>query len=288
MKMILHFRDKVASSNAYEIALYVIRKCGIWDLLKSDMSIEGINRMENLNALLDGIKEFVEDDEFDESAAADKSLHSYIQNVALLTDQDQESEQRDYVTLMSVHSAKGLEFGSIFVVGMEEKLFPSFMSMSSPEQLDEERRLFYVAITRAKKFLTLTYAVSRYQYGQIKYNDPSRFLEEIPEVHLEMPLAKVTMNTISLSGPQKSGITGHFKPKTRTRTQAPGIKVENFKASPAQDIQPGAEVLHLRFGKGKVLSIDGQRDKRVATIFFKDIDNPQRRIMLKFAKLQVL
>jgi DNA helicase-2/ATP-dependent DNA helicase PcrA len=249
-----------------------------------------MGRLENLNALLDGISTFVEEgSNIDpDTASPDTSLAAYLQNIALLTDLDNESESPDFVTLMSVHAAKGLEFKSVFIVGMEEKLFPSFMSMDTIEALDEERRLFYVAITRAEQFLTLSYATSRYRYGQMRYNEPSRFLEEVPKGHMEStayvrsrpsdgPEPKVIQ-------PKKSGVQGNFQ------RQSAGLKIDpkDFKPSPSSEIQPGMKVLHLKFGEGKVLSIDGGANNRIATIFFQEVDNPQRRIMLKFAKLQIL
>ena len=239
--------------------------------------------MENANALLDGIKSFIENDEVgDDNAQDDKSLTSYIQNIALLTDFDEEEQRSDYVSLMSVHSAKGLEFKSVFVVGLEENLFPSFLSHGSPEQLDEERRLFYVAITRAEKYLTLSYAGSRYQYGQIRYNDPSRFLEEIPEDHFEST-GQIRERPMFA----KPKLLGGLKRVNTSYTA--NVDPSTFKPSPSHKIERGMEVLHLKFGKGIVHKIDGARDNRVATISFEEIhDNPERRIMLKFAKLQIL
>jgi len=185
---------------------------------------------------------------------------------------------------MSVHAAKGLEYKSIFVVGLEEKLFPSMMSMDSIEGIDEERRLFYVAITRAEQFLTLTFANSRYRFGQMRYNQVSRFLEEIPIGHVESTHAVRSKANF----PESSGATvqGKFK---RT-ANAPAFKIDpsKFKPNSSAEIQAGMRVLHLKFGEGKVLSIDGGKDNRVATIFFKGVDSPQKRIMLKFAKLQIL
>ncbi len=291
-KMVVVFANKAASMNAYELATLIAKQSGLLDLLKSDNTVEGMGRMENVNSLLDGIKEFVENDEVGEDGTlSDKSLTSYLQNIALLTSLDNEDENEEYVTLMSVHSAKGLEFKSVFVVGMEEKLFPSFMSMDTPEQLDEERRLFYVAITRAEQLLTLTFAKSRYQFGQMRYNDPSRFLQEISSEHLESSSPVFGRGSAqqqkTVTTPVSSGVRGNFR---KTRSTAPTLRADpaTFKPNPSSEIQTGMKVLHLKFGKGKVLSIDGANDNRVATIFFEGIDDPQRRIMLKYAKLQIL
>ncbi len=288
--MIGAFTKKTDGANAYELATLVARQSGILALLKADNSVEGMGRMENINSLLDGIKDFVENDEIiDEATLPDKTLSSYLQNIALHTALDNEDDTEDYVTLMSVHSAKGLEFKSVFVVGLEDKLFPSFMSMDSAEQLDEERRLFYVAITRAEQFLTLTFANSRYQFGQMRYNDPSRFLQEISPKHLEIanPISNRNKTQERNATPLNSGIKGNFK---RVRPTAPVLRADpaTFKPHPSSEIKEGMKVLHLKFGEGKVTTIDGAADSRVATIFFQGIDDPERRIMLKFAKLQIL
>jgi len=283
--MIQGFRKMTEKSNAFELASHVGKKSGLVDSLKSDNTIEGMGRLENVNSLLDGINSFVEEDTLiDTETLPDKTLASYLQNIALLTDFDQKTDEGDFVTLMSVHSAKGLEFKSIFVVGLEEKLFPSFMSMDSVEGLDEERRLFYVAITRAEQLLTLSYANSRYKYGQMRYNESSRFLAEIPRKHLESTSALPSSSSSQSFG---SKVMGNF---SRNRQQSSKLMADpkTFKPSPKEAIQAGVKVLHLKFGEGKVISIDGNPDNRVATIYFQGIDNPERRIMLKFAKLQVL
>lgn len=282
------FARRAKEKDAYEAANFIAKQSGLLNDLKGDNTVEGMGRLENVNALLDGVSAFVEDDvvtAIDTETLPDKSLASYLQNIALLTDLDDKDASGDYVTLMSAHSAKGLEFKSIFVVGLEEKLFPSYLSMDSVEGLDEERRLFYVAITRAEQYLTLSYANSRYRYGSMRYNEPSRFIEEVPGDHLE--------NTTSIrSGSRESSgegatVSGFFKSRN---TASPTLRVDpkNFKADPPEKIQAGMKVLHLKFGEGKVLSIDGGKDNRVATIYFNDIDNSQRRIMLRFAKLQIL
>lgn len=291
--MVQSFMRRADSDNAYELAAFIARRSGILDELKNDTTVEGMGRLENVNALLDGIKAFVEEDTvIDTETIPDKSLASYLQNIALLTDLDDNDNSGDHITLMSVHAAKGLEFKSVFVVGLEEKLFPSFLSMDTPEGLDEERRLFYVAITRAEQFLTLSYANSRYRFGQMRYNEPSRFIEEVPGRHVEST-AYVRSNISSWestesNSPSGSGarVTGHF----RTQPGAgPPIDPRDFKPAAAGEIQAGMKVLHLKFGEGKVLSIDGAKDSRIATIFFRDAGDPQeRKIMLKFAKLQIL
>ena len=284
VEIIKSSQKKAATEDAYKTALFAIKKSGIVDLLKAENSMESQNRIENINALLDGIQEFVEDDVLDEGEDINKqerTLSNFLQTISLMTDQDEDKGQADSVTLLSVHSAKGLEFKSVFVVGLEENLFPSYMSLSSPEQLDEERRLFYVAITRAEEHLTLSYANSRYQYGQMRFNDPSRFLEEISEHNLE--------NTITIKkkpefGPPK--VLGKFKPLSASKPKALAIDPKDFKPDNSSDIQPGQRVLHMKFGVGEVQSID---ERRVATIIFEDLhENAEKRIMLNYARLQIL
>jgi len=286
------YAERAKTEDAYEIAEGIAKDSGLRSLLKKDNTEEGMARMDNLTSLLGGIKTFVEDDDVENLTAEvnDKSLASYLQNIALLTDLDDESKSGDYVTLMSVHSAKGLEFSSVFLVGLEEKLFPSFMALESTDGLDEERRLFYVAITRAEKYLTLSYASSRYRYGNMRYNEVSRFLEEIPRDHVESTSAIRSRfsREENRSGPPSATVRGSFKERTDARTASLKVDPDTFKPNPSSEIQTGMKVLHIKFGEGKVLSIDGSTDNRIATIFFKEIDNPERRIMLKFAKLQIV
>jgi DNA helicase-2/ATP-dependent DNA helicase PcrA len=281
MRLIANFRLKAEKADAYQTALYISKKSGITDLLKGDGSMEGMARLENINALLDGIQEFVEDDELEPGEEiADKTLAKYLQNIALITDMDEDKGNTDVVTLMSVHAAKGLEFKSIFVVGLEENLFPSFMSLSDPNQIDEERRLFYVAITRAAEHLTLTYANSRYQYGQMRFNDPSRFLEEIPPENID---SIVPIKAKAEFGAPK--VLSGLKP-IRAAKPMPKVNVANFIPNDPSEIKEGMNVLHMKFGSGKVLSID---ERNVATIHFSEVpDNAEKRIMLQYAKLQIL
>ena len=281
MRLIANFRIKAEKADAYQTALYISKKSGITDLLKGDGSMEGMARLENINALLDGMQEFVEDDELEPGEEiADKTLAKYLQNIALITDMDEDKGNTDVVTLMSVHAAKGLEFKSIFVVGLEENLFPSFMSLSDPNQIDEERRLFYVAITRAAEHLTLTYANSRYQYGQMRFNDPSRFLEEIPPENID---SIVPIKAKAEFGSPK--ILSGLKP-IRAAKPMPKVNVANFIPNDPSEIKEGMNVLHMKFGSGKVLSID---ERNVATIHFSELpDNAEKRIMLQYAKLQIL
>jgi len=280
--LIQSFKQKAATSDAYETASYIVRRSGIAELLRSDPTPEGQARVENVNALLDGIKEFVEDDELDEGEEMmDKTMSAFLQTISLMTDADNDTEEQDVVTLMSVHAAKGLEYRSVYVTGLEENLFPSYMSLSSPEQIDEERRLFYVAITRAENYLTLSYAQSRYQYGQMRYNDPSRFLEEIGEGNFD--------SIISISKkpefPQPK-ILGNFKKLGAAKAPAISPPSGDFQPSSPEKIKAGMKVLHQKFGTGEVKSVD---ERMVASIHFDQLqDNKEKRIMLKYAKIQIL
>lgn len=293
MQIIRKCAYKTKELNAYDAALFIARTSGLIAHLKVDTTIEGMNKLENVNSLLDGIKDFVEDDTLEEGEDAtvqDRSIAGYLQNISLMTDADQDDGEQDTVTLMSVHAAKGLEYKSVFVVGLEENLFPSYMSMSSPEQIDEERRLFYVAITRAEAHLTLSYANSRYQYGQMRFNDASRFLEEVPESSIDA-ISSIKRNSGGFSdGDSTSGLgtpklLGNFKKISRA-PKSLAIDPKDFKPSPSDAIKEGMKILHMKFGEGLVQSID---DRFVATIVFDQLsDNSEKRIMLQFAKLQIL
>ncbi len=278
--MIEGFTKRLASNDAYQLATHIADKSGILNLMKSDTSLEGLNRYENLREMLDGIKEFVESDEEEAyEVTDDKTLTSYLQNIALLTDLDTDTENTDRVSLMTIHSAKGLEFPSVFVVGLEEQLFPSFMSMQSMDGIDEERRLFYVAITRAEKHLTLSYAKSRYHFGNIRFNEPSRFIDEIDPVAVDRDAMEPRA---VVRGAGLGSGTSRFKRKpSLTTTLDP-----NFTPAKPEEIIAGIQVAHLRFGKGKVINVEGGAANKVATIFFEEAG--QKRIMLKFAKLKLL
>lgn len=279
---------KNESAGAYEAAEYIANASGIIKSFKDENTTESLGRLENVEALLNGIKDFTEEDELSELGLEieERSLAAYIQHIALLTDQDNDTDANDRITLMSVHAAKGLEFDAVFLVGMEENIFPSFMSLENEKDVDEERRLFYVAITRARKHLTLSFASSRYRYGKMVYNRPSRFLEDIEEENYENP--NVVFGKMSAFPTADSTESPRVPLVRRKKTPKPIVAPEDFTPASAGDIKEGMEVVHLKFGKGKVLKIDGQNNSRVATIYFSDIDSPQRRIMLKFAKLQIV
>lgn len=293
------WQRRAQTESAYKLSAEILRKSGLLDLLKSDTSPEGIGRLENVNAVLDAISEFVDSAEA-ETPSEDglppmggASLAAYLQTITLLTDADEKTEGTDYITLMSVHAAKGLEFKSVFVTGLEEQLFPSFMAMEDPKGLDEERRLFYVAITRAKEFLTISFAQNRYRFGQIRSNEPSRFLEEIDTKHFDM-VGGFGASRSTAPNPMEGGyssgarVSGSFAQPRQRQSVTPTAIPTNFTPAPAEALVAGVNVLHLKFGEGKIVSVEGPKDNRVATIQFKDDEMPERRIVLKFAKLQIV
>ena len=287
-ELVLAGQRRAQKGNAYEVAVFMAKQSKLLDTLRTDTSEDGISKMDNLTSLLDGIKEFVENDEQTTEAdeLQDRSLATYLQNISLLTEADEKDPNADAVVLMSVHSSKGLEFKSVFIVGLEEQIFPSFMALESPEGLDEERRLFYVAVTRAERFLTLTYSGSRYRHGQMRYYPVSRFLEEIDPQNIESNVATLQQSSGGYAE-NRAKVSGNFKPLRSVASINP-VAAANFRPSATELIQPGNRVLHLKFGEGKVIGIDGANDNRVATIEFALADEPVKRIMLKFAKLQIL
>jgi len=278
------FMKREKDLNAFELASMITRQSGLLEILKGENTMESLARVENVNAMLDGIKEFVENDVVeDEVITVDKSLSTWLQSVSLLTDADQsQATEQETITLMSVHSAKGLEFKSVFVTGLEEKLFPSWMSYDVPDGIDEERRLFYVAITRAESYLTLSYANSRYKFGKLNYSDPSRFLDEMT---IDRP---DIMSRPQLPGQSRSTISGLFKPQRLAVPNNIAVDGANFTPSSSDKILAGSRVLHLKFGEGLVKTVEGATNNRIATIEFPQSGEPEKRIMLKFAKLQVL
>lgn len=281
--------------DAHEAAEIIVRRSGLMKEYYDDKTIEGIARYENIQELLSGIKEFVDNEENE-----DKSLATYLQGIALLTDQDNEDDDNDKVTLMTIHSAKGLEFKHVFIVGLEEDLFPSSMMLSSRADLEEERRLFYVAITRAEKKLTLSYALSRYRYGSLHSCEASRFLEEIDSRYL-----KVTQRSMP-SGPPDFNLphrvrnnarpgmsNGNGTGKTAIRnlgTKNQKVK-SNYKApsdftpSDTSNLDSGMKVEHPKFGFGVVKKVENYQNQRKALISFEDFG--EKTLLLSFAKLKI-
>jgi DNA helicase-2/ATP-dependent DNA helicase PcrA len=279
--MIKSFGALANTKDAYEVALEIAKASGIMKKLFEDKSVEGVARYDNMQELLAGIKEFVEKEDQE-----DKSLPAFMQDVALLTDADNQDDNEDKVTLMTIHGAKGLEFPYVYVVGLEENLFPSQLSLQSRADLEEERRLFYVAITRAERKATLSYATQRFRWGQLVYSEPSRFIDELDSTLLDYQTPEASF------GGTTNGESGFKLPKPNlTRLSAasqkqPVSNFANFKTSPSSNIKIGQNVEHARFGKGKVLSIEGASGNEKATIEFNDFG--QKLILLKFAKLRII
>ena len=290
--MIQSFQVMTKTHSAYDTALHIAQHSTLLKDLHSDKSIEGLSRYENIQELLNGIKEFSEREDIEE-----KSLDIFMQDVALLTNDDNDKNPNaDTVSLMTIHSAKGLEFDNVFVVGLEENLFPSQMSLSSRVDLEEERRLFYVAITRAGKKLNLSYATSRYRWGTLTSCEPSRFIDEIDASYLELDFKPQLKNTGNpffdeerSAWQQKETFS---RPKTiplqKTTSILPKAHVPSadFAPSDTTGLQVGMEVEHERFGYGKVINLEGNKPDIKATIFFKDLG--QKQLLLKFAKLKIV
>ena len=283
--MIKSFRALQERMNAYELAEHIAKSTGLQKMLYNDKSVEGVNRYDNYQELLSSIKEFTENDEVLEGTidAEDRTLGTYLQSVSLITDADQEDPNADRVKLMTIHAAKGLEFEVVFVGGMEEQLFPSPLSTYSREDLEEERRLFYVAITRAKQHLFLTYATSRYKFGDLIYPEPSRFLEEIPSENLNW-VGKVKRPTRQQEPKPNRNFAGlKVNKEMPKRHVPPKIDIENFVPTAPNQLSVGDKVMHQRFGEGKIADMDGSK---MATVAFASHGN--KKLMLKFAKLMKL
>jgi DNA helicase II / ATP-dependent DNA helicase PcrA len=302
--MIKSFAVKLKIDNAYDLASHIANSTGLLRELYQDKTPEGLSRYENVQELLNGIKEFVdtgrsitpEGDEDLRAGQEVRTLDHFMEDIALLTDADDDDENDDKVSLMTIHSAKGLEFPAVFVVGLEENLFPSQMSMESREDLEEERRLFYVAITRAEKKLTISFANSRYRWGNLISCEPSRFIEEIdPQFLEEIGIRQVRNNFFFDEKPERwenSGSTQPLKTVYQKLNAPANLKkmnsaaVENFTGDDTSGIQVGMDVEHARFGMGKVILVEGNPGDLKATVFFQGFGNKQ--LLLKFAKLKIV
>jgi DNA helicase-2/ATP-dependent DNA helicase PcrA len=313
--MIRYFQSMLASKNAYDVAVQVGKHTNIVKELFNDKTTEGLARYENIQELLNSIKEWTESPSNDDGELGDKSLGSYLQQITLLTDADEDKEDSDVVKLMTIHAAKGLEFACVFVGGLEETLFPNGMAINTREELEEERRLFYVAITRAKKNLWLTYSNTRYRFGQLVQNDPSRFIEELPEKFLDRSFAgggarNQGYNDIQpaafdrMNGGWKSNSAKVYQqygpPPTRKENTKPAympatpsapkviehVPTANFVPSDTSGLQSGQKVEHQKFGFGEVLKMEGSAHNPIATVKFEN--NGEKKIMLNYAKLRIL
>ncbi len=296
--MMKSFQSLQAKMNAFELAKHITNAIGLIKVLKEDETPEGISRVENVEELLNAIMEFSDrqvDETTGETARVD--LVQFMEDVALLTDSEMKKNDpnEDYVSLMTIHSAKGLEFPYVYVVGMEENLFPGILSLSTREELEEERRLFYVAITRAMTKLTLSYAEMRYRYGNLTLSERSRFVDEI-DANLIEQTQKASFRGSSMSGGRPFGRHIHepeqhgFRNITNTPSSRPAYGQpavpQNIEPSNPDLLQEGMRVMHAKFGAGTVLSIDGAGANKKASVNFDHAG--VKMLMLKFAKLAIL
>jgi DNA helicase-2/ATP-dependent DNA helicase PcrA len=308
--MIQSFQVINENQDAFFLADHVTKKTGLVQELKKDGTPEGIARIENIEELLNGIKDFIEGQK--EIDGARGALSEFMQDVALVTDLDKDTGDDDRVALMTIHLAKGLEFPYVFVVGMEEDLFPSAMSMSTRSELEEERRLFYVALTRAEHQAYLTYAQSRYRWGKLTDCEPSRFINEIDEQYLEYISPPETnyrykpMIDSDIFGDVDKTKLRQFKPTASTppkylnttESSSPaGIRKLKPLANPTKSgssdpnlfdgpLTQGTKVMHERFGRGEVVNLEGVGGDKKAEINFEV--GGLKKLLLRFAKLEIL
>ena len=325
VQMMRGFAAELDTKDAHDLGMHIAKHTGLVHTLYQDKTPEGVARYDNVQELLNGMKSFVEQaKETDPDAFA--SLGDFLLDVALLTDADQDDGDENKVSMMTIHAAKGLEFENVFIVGLEEELFPSSMALQSRSDLEEERRLFYVALTRAKRTCALSYALTRYKWGQLIQAEPSRFIEEINSDCLIMPSAQQAKPTpfaggASFEAQRKnwqsmgSGSPGAAFDRMAAKKKAPGApSARPFKKKPAQPpvsssgkrmarvessesataasstgpvegIAQGVNVWHEKFGKGKVLRVEGASPNEKATVFFPKAG--QKQLLLKFAKLEI-
>jgi len=306
--MILNLQVLSKELDAYEIAERVVKRTGLLQEYKKDATPEGIAKIENIEELLNGMKDFVKGQE--DVADSKGSLTEYLEDVSLATDMDKDIGDDDRVALMTIHLSKGLEFPYVYIVGMEEDLFPSAKSIQTREELEEERRLFYVALTRAEKQAYLTYAEQRYRFGSSQDTEPSRFIEEIKEAHLkyltpiqsqlnyrykplidrdifgEVDKSKLRLQKpISGTPPAKNAPTADELPKLRKLKPINAMPAANDK-SLYNELRVGARVQHERFGQGVVIALEGTGNDKKAQVNFDT--GGLKNILLRFAKLTII
>ncbi|MFT3826129.1 MAG: UvrD-helicase domain-containing protein [Chitinophagaceae bacterium] len=317
--MIKSFASMLETKNAYDVAFHIGKQTNIVKELFNDKSTEGVQRYENIQELLNSIKEWTESPDTEEGEVTDKSLSAYLQQVTLMTDADQKDPDADTVKLMTIHAAKGLEFGCVFAAGLEESLFPNALAINSKEELEEERRLFYVVITRAKQKLWITYANTRYRFGNLVQNEPSRFIDEIPPDHLDRSYAGGGMRNQAsqwsggsaydrMHGGSSFGSRGgaqdaekrygpppskkkdtpppYVGPKPQPAKSVEHVPSADFEASDTSNLQVGQRVEHQKFGFGEVIKMEGSAHNPIATVKFEL--NGEKKIMLNYAKLRII
>lgn len=306
--MIKNFQVINESHDAYYLTDYVVKKTGLIQELKKDATPEGVTRLENIEELLNGIKDFTEGQK--EVDGARGGLSEFMEDVALATDMDNDKSDDDRVSLMTIHLAKGLEFPYVFCVGMEEDLFPSAMSMNSRNELEEERRLFYVALTRAEKQAYLTYAQSRYRWGKLIDCEPSRFIEEVDDRYLEYLTSpdsnyrytgglnpdifgEVDKSKFRLKKPVSGTPPMHHESENKNRYSHDIRKLRKVSNTTSSsdlnndlNLSEGQFIMHERFGRGKVLKIEGAGADKKAEINFDTTG--VKKLLLRFARLKVI
>jgi len=282
------FRKNSSETDAYTKAREITMGSGILKELREGKSPEEVSRYENLEELLNGIKIFTESAQTNGETSA---LEAYMANVSLLTDQDNEKEEdRDKVTLMTMHSAKGLEFRHVYIAGMEDTLFPSPMSTGNPRELEEERRLFYVAVTRAGKMATLSYALNRYKWGNLERSGPSRFLREMDQEFLDYPQTGGKPFTAKNNTGGRQGSIREDPPHytAPSRFKKVGVaataSIVSFNGNDSGELTLGDRVKHERFGLGTITSIEGEAPNTTATVDFES--DGKKKLLLRFAKLK--
>lgn len=284
--LIKRFQLEIERKDAYDAAFEIAKGSGLLRELFEDKSAEGLGRYENVQELLNAIKEYVDDPE-----KTDKSLGAFLQEISLVTGQEEDKDKDpEKVTLMTIHMAKGLEFKYVYVVGLEEDLFPSQLMLSSRAELEEERRLFYVAITRAQQRLFLSYALSRYRFGRLKNCEPSRFLDDMDQryIHVSTKFSGFDSAPVPTGNYARSlvnGIRKNLRP-VQTSKPASGYKMPaDFTPSDTSSLSEGMKVEHPKFGFGQVVLIDKNGADRKAKILFDDFG--EKTLLLSFAKLRI-
>lgn len=316
-ELIEQFMTEVAEKNAYEIGTAIIRQSGIINDVCQDNSPENLSRKENIEELVNGMNDFCAMRQ--EEGNTNVSLIDFLSEVSLLTDQDSDKEgDGEKVTLMTVHSAKGLEFRNVFVVGLEENLFPSGMAGDSPRAMEEERRLFYVAITRAEEHCFLSFAKTRFRYGKLEFGSPSRFLRDIDTRFLQLPQEAALGRSVdegagrfrremeegysrrpsaerfsarpSADRPQrerpKEQIIAPTVPRNLKRVSGTTVSPSAAPGAGITGVQPGQTIEHERFGIGQVIRVEGSGDNAKATIHFRNAGDKQ--LLLRFARFKVI
>lgn len=301
-EMIETFIENAQKMPANQIGTMIVKQSGIIADIYQDTTPENLSRQENVEELINGMQDFC--DMRMEEGNENISLSDYLSEVSLMSDVDSDKGDDEHkVTLMTIHSAKGLEFGTVFVVGLEEGLFPSDMVSGNPREMEEERRLFYVAITRAKTHCYLSYAQCRFRYGQMEFSAPSRFLKDIDPKYLDRQQSMFSSrrsmdDDVQLPWQRRGSLLGGERKETARpfRPAMPSVKPMPMSSRPqTTDHRPqttdgglsvGKHIIHNRFGRGEVLRIEGTGDSTKATVQFENVGTKQ--LLLKFAKFEVI